>query len=73
MRTMVTDKGRTVVPARIRRDHGIEPRTHLEWIDDGYSIRVIPVPDDPVRAARGITRGMTRRLLAEREIERARS
>lgn len=71
MRTTVTERGQTVVPARIRRDHGIEPQTRLEWIDDGYTIRVIPIPEDPVRAARGSSHGLGRRLLAERERERA--
>ena len=71
MRTTVTERGQTVVPARIRRDYGIEAQTRLEWIDDGHSIRVIPIPEDPVRAARGSSHGLGRRLLAERE--RARS
>lgn len=70
MRTTVTARGQTVVPARIRRDHGIESQTRLEWIDDGHSIRVIPLPEDPIRAARGISRGLSRRLLAEREHDR---
>src|SRR3954453_309901 len=72
MRTTVTQRGQTVVPAKIRRDYGIEPQTRLEWIDDGYTIRVIPIPEDPVRAARGSSHGLGRRLLAERERERAR-
>lgn len=72
MRTTVTERGQTVVPAKIRRDHGIEPRTRLEWIDDGQTIRVVPVPDDPIRAARGSSSGLSQRLLAERKHERAR-
>jgi len=72
MRTTVTERGQTAVPARIRRDYGIEPHSRLEWIDDGHTIRVIPIPEDPIRAARGSTRGLTRRLLEERELERAR-
>ena len=72
MRTTVTERGQTVVPARIRHDHGIEAQTKLEWIDDGYTIRVVPIPEHPVRAARGSSRGLGRRLLTERERERAR-
>lgn len=70
MQTTVTARGQTVVPAKIRRAHDIEPQSRLEWIDDGYTIRVIPVPDDSVRAATGISEGLGDRLRAERERER---
>jgi AbrB family looped-hinge helix DNA binding protein len=72
MRTTVTERGQTVVPARIRKDYRIGPHSRLEWIDDGQTIRVIPIPEDPVRAARGSSKGLSRRLLEERERERAR-
>lgn len=72
MKTTVTSRGQTVVPARIRQDHRIEARSRLEWIDDGASIRVIPIPEDPIRAARGSTRGLGDRLLRERNRERSR-
>jgi len=67
MKTTVTERGQTVVPAKIHRDHGIVPQSRLEWIDDGHSIRVVPIPADPVRAAIGMTRGLGRRLLEERK------
>ena len=35
MKTTVTSRGQTVVPARIREDHQIGSQTQLEWIDDG--------------------------------------
>lgn len=73
MRTTVTERGQTVVPASIRRDHDIKPQTRLEWIDDGYTIRVVPVPEDPIRAARGSSRGLGKKLLVARERERARA
>ena len=72
MRTTVTSRGQTVVPAKIRRSHRIEPQTQLEWIDDGETIRVIPLPEDPVRAARGISKGLRRQLVEERQRERQR-
>jgi bifunctional DNA-binding transcriptional regulator/antitoxin component of YhaV-PrlF toxin-antitoxin module len=71
MKTTVTERGQTVVPAQIRRDHAIEPKTRLEWIDDGHTIRIVPIPSDPIRAARGTTRGLLQKLLLERERERA--
>lgn len=72
MRTTVTERGQTVVPAKIRRDYRISPQTRLEWIDDGHTIRVVPIPGDPIRAAKGISRGLGQRLLEERRRERAR-
>lgn len=72
MKTTVTARGQTVVPAKIRRDHHIEPQTRLEWVDDGSSIRVVPVPADPIRAAKGSTHQLGSRLLEERALERAR-
>ena len=42
------------------------------WLDDGETIRVVPVPNDPLRALRGRGRGkgLTERLLAERQADR---
>jgi bifunctional DNA-binding transcriptional regulator/antitoxin component of YhaV-PrlF toxin-antitoxin module len=72
MRTTVTSRGQTVVPAKIRRDHAIQPETLLEWIDDGETIRVIPVPVDPIGAAIGMTAGLGEKLLHERQRDRDR-
>jgi bifunctional DNA-binding transcriptional regulator/antitoxin component of YhaV-PrlF toxin-antitoxin module len=72
MKTVVSDSGETAIPEKIRRDHGIQTRSHLEWIDDGHTIRVVPIPGDPIRAAKGATRGLTHRLLSERARERER-
>ena len=74
MVTKVTVRGQTVVPAAIRSAHHIHPECRLEWIDDGKCIRVVPLPDDPVKAARGLFRGskMTKALLEARSRDKNR-
>jgi len=72
MKTTVTSRGQTVVPAKIRKEHRIVPKTKLEWIDDGETIRVVPMPRDSIRAAKGISKGLRRALLRNRSLERKR-
>jgi len=57
MVTTMTRRGQTVVPAEIRQRFHIQSNAKLEWMTDGDSIRVIPLPSDPIRGARGIARG----------------
>ena len=68
MQTMVTKRGQTVIPAAIRRRHHILDGARLVWIDDGQTIRVVPVPADPIAALAGSAKGaqLVARLLAER-------
>lgn len=63
-----------MIPAAIRKRHHIGAGARLVWLDDGETIRVVPVPQDPLRALRGCGRGqgLTRRLLAERAADRER-
>jgi AbrB family looped-hinge helix DNA binding protein len=72
--TTVTKRAQTVVPAAIRQQHNIQPGDVLAWIDDGETIKVIPLPRDPVDALRGCAKGegLVRQLLASRREERER-
>jgi AbrB family looped-hinge helix DNA binding protein len=73
MRSTITARGQTVIPAPIRARFCLGPSQRLEWIveADG-SIRVVPVDLSPVKAFRGMGRrgGSSQRLLADREAER---
>lgn len=68
METTVTKRGQTVVPAEIRRRHGISTGHRLFWLDDGRTIKVVPVPEDPLASLRGRGRGegLAEKLLSDR-------
>ncbi len=72
METAVTKRGQTVIPAAIRKRYGLTEGGYLAWLDDGETIRVVPIPADPVRGLRGHGRGegLTAALLAERHKDR---
>lgn len=68
MRSTVTSRGQTVIPAAIRRRFCLSPSDRLEWIVDDDGIRIIPVKEDPIDAFRGQGKGRsTQRLLADRQ------
>jgi AbrB family looped-hinge helix DNA binding protein len=72
MRTTVTKRAQTVVPAALRERYGIQGGDFLEWIDDGQVIKVIPIPADPIKALRGSARGerLVEKLLESRREDR---
>lgn len=72
MRTTITQRAQTVVPAVIRERYGIKSGDYLEWIDDGQIIKVIPIPADPIKALRGSAKGkqLLKRLIESRQEDR---
>jgi AbrB family looped-hinge helix DNA binding protein len=74
MQTAVTSRGQTVIPAPIRKRHHIQEGDSLIWIDDGETIRVIPVSKDPISSLRGCGKneGLVDALLRSRAEDRRR-
>jgi len=71
MRSTVTKRGQTVIPAAVRHQFHITPSDRLEWIVEDNTIRVVPVKKDPVAAFRGRGKGgTTARMLEERLADR---
>jgi AbrB family looped-hinge helix DNA binding protein len=74
MRSTITSRGQTVIPAAIRDRFALGPFKRLEWtVEADGSIRVYPVDQSPVQAFRGMGQrgGSCQRLLADREVDRA--
>lgn len=70
MRSTITARGQTVIPAEVRRRFRLGPADRLEWIVEPEGIRVVPVRADPVEAFRGQGKGRgTERLLADRRLD----
>ena len=74
MESTVTVRGQTAIPVAIRRKYNIKPKTKLEWIDDGHTITVLPMPKDPIQALKGKFKDadLLRSLLKSRREERKR-
>jgi AbrB family looped-hinge helix DNA binding protein len=73
MRTKVTERGQTSIPASVRRRLQIRPNTSLEWVIEGNTVRVVPIPEDPIGALRGSGKtGAVKRLLSDRRKDRLR-
>lgn len=73
-KSVISTKGQTVVPREIREALGLKEGTKLAWVLTEGKLRVIPLPDDPVRALRGILkgRGTYEEWLSQRNEERRR-
>jgi len=57
MLTTVTKRGQTTIPHQLRQRYGVHAKTKLRWVDTGQGILVVPVPDNPIKTARGMLAG----------------
>ena len=71
LKTKVTQRGQTVVPAEIRKQFGIDADSSLLWTTDGNVITVVPAPEDPIRSLRGYSAGrrLRKALLLKRKLD----
>jgi len=73
MRSTLTERGQTVVPAAIRKQYHLSLADRLDWVVVGDEIRVVPVRADPIDAFRGRGKGgASNRLIDDRAEERRR-
>jgi len=74
MESTVTVRGQTAIPAAIRKKYNIKPKSKIEWIDDGHTITIMPIPEDPIKALKGRFKdaNLLQALVKSREEERKR-
>jgi AbrB family looped-hinge helix DNA binding protein len=72
MKAKVTTRGQVSIPSEIRKRFNIEPDSKVEWVIEGNTIKVIPLPKDTVAAfkERGTRKYSTEHLIRDRRIER---
>ena len=71
MRTTVSKRGQVSVPSEIRKRLSIGPNTTVEWVIEDGAAKLIPIPDNPVKAFRGSgKKGILKQLLNDRRKDR---
>ena len=53
MKTTISERGQTAVPARIRRRLGLKSGQQIQWVENGKVIYIVPVAEDAITAFRG--------------------
>lgn len=74
METTLTRRGQIVLAAEIRNRRKFKEGDKFVWLDDGQTIKLIPIPADPITALRGCGKGenLIQKLLEERRKDRER-
>jgi AbrB family looped-hinge helix DNA binding protein len=66
----VTSKGQLVIPAELRRKHGIKSGTRVRFEDTEHGIIMRPINDDAIDRLRGIAKGLGLPPNVERDPDR---
>ncbi len=72
MKTKVTTRGQVSIPAKIRKRLDVKPESYIEWVVEGNTVKIIPLPEDIISVFRGKGKGVykTQELLRDRVKER---
>ena len=71
MRTKISKRGQVSVPSKIRKQLSMGPDTTVEWVVEGGAAKLIPIPDNPIKAFRGSgKKGLVSQLLKDRRKDR---
>jgi bifunctional DNA-binding transcriptional regulator/antitoxin component of YhaV-PrlF toxin-antitoxin module len=57
MKTTITKRGQTSVPAGIIKKYNLKKGSKLYWLDTGKEIKVIPIPDNIVQSTFAVAEG----------------
>jgi AbrB family looped-hinge helix DNA binding protein len=52
----LNSKGQVTIPAELRRRHGLHEGDEVEVVEDGNTLRIVPVDDSPSRGVRLVHR-----------------
>jgi AbrB family looped-hinge helix DNA binding protein len=75
MSVTVSEKGWVVIPAELRHKYNLRPGTHVNIVDYGGVLALVPAMARPAQQAAGMLKGrrsLTRAVLVEHRRERTR-
>jgi AbrB family looped-hinge helix DNA binding protein len=71
MKTTLSERGQTAVPAKVRQRFGLKSGQQLQWIAESNVIYIVPVASDSLKSFRGSSpaSGLNKALLRARQID----